>query len=310
MSVQGDFLKMGISSDGQDVDIFNGRITARNLVSFFRNVYYVDPTNGDDSYDGKKPETAFATMQKGINSCTAGKGDVIIRMPGTETVTSTINFNKSGIIVLTQDYGLSPPAKGEYFATLADESFTDGPVATITERCTIKGLGFVSRDTGSTFYGGAAVLVGGDADGAFGVHLIGCRFPKWGLDNRIGIALAGGDSLSECVIERCTFEGVGSALDVGIYLQGAVQNPVFKRNYFRQCTAAIQAGAFAGGGPHMFVHENFVEDGLLFDSQDNTGNGLIAGNWLETAAGSSYDQSVATLQGNGWQFSDNHYTES
>ena len=168
-------------------------------------------------------------------------------------------------------------------------------------------MGFVSRDTGSTFFSGAACLIGGQADAnPFGVVMKNCRFPKWGLDNRIGIGIEGS---SDCLIDECIFEGVGSALAVGIYLQGAMQNIILRNNYFRQCTAAIQLGAFAGGGPHMFVHGNKVEDGLLMDSQGNTANGLVADNWLETAAGSSYDASVATLQGQGIQFAGNHYSE-
>ena len=256
------------------------------------------------------PSDSGFTIQDAIDETVAGKGDIIVMMSGGNTVTQTVAFNKSGITVIAAQRGLQPHVSGEFFAILADPSFTNGPVATITAPCTIIGIGFASRDTGASFFAGAACLIGGAAAGGFGVHLKDCRFPKWALDNRIGLALAGGAAISETLIEGCTFEGVGADFDAGIYVQGAVQNIIIRNNYFRQCTAAIQYGAFAGGGgPHAFIHGNHVEDGLLLDSQGNTADGLVADNWLETAAGSSYDASVATLQGQGIQFAGNHYSE-
>lgn len=284
---------MGIIQGG---DIYDSLRAAGVLRAPDARVFLVDPT-----------DSGF-TLQNAIDECVAGNGDVIAVLPGTHTVTEPVLFNKAGISVVAVAAGLGPAAGGEFFALLSDAAYTDGPVAKISERCLIDGLGFVSRDTGTTFFSGAALLIGGDGDAnPFGVHLRRCRFPKWAVDNRIGVALEG---TTDCMIEECTFEGVGTDFEAGIYIQGAMQNLIMRRNYFRQCTAAVKCGAFAGGGPHIFLHENFVEDGKLLDTDGNTGNGLIAGNWLETATGTaSYDRAVATLQGDGWQFSDNHYSE-
>lgn len=271
-------------------------------------VFYVDPGNGASGNSGKKADEAFDTMQAAIDSCVDGRGDVIVRLPGTETVTSTINFNKGGVVIVSSAYGINPLANGEYFATLADATFTDGPVATVTAQCTIAGLGFVSRDTGATFYSGAAMLIGGDQDASpFGVHVLNCRFPKWNVDNRMGIGIEGS---TDVLIEECSFEGVGSDFDTGIYVQGATQNLEVRACRFRDCTYAITHGAFAGGGPHCLYVENICEDSKMLDSGGNAATGLIAGNYLETATdGGSYDDTVATLQGQGLNFSGNHYSE-
>ena len=254
------------------------------------------------------PSDSGFTLQNAIDEAVAAKGDIIALLPGASTVTATVNFNKSGINVIVLSRGLNPLITGEFSSILADAAFTNGPVAKITAPCRIIGLGFVSRDTGSTFFSGAACLIGGNADAnPFGVQMLNCRFPKWGLDNRIGLAIEGS---SDCLIEGCTFEGVGSAFAVGIYVQGATQNLEIRRNRFRQCTAAVQFGAFAGGGPHIFLGpDNVVEDGLLLDSQANTATGIVFGNYSELAAASSYDASVATLQAQGIQFSGNNYSE-
>ena len=254
--------------------------------------------------------TTQSELEDAISKSVAGNGDVILLPRGGMAVASTIAMNKSGVRLIAVDDGMNPLARGEFNALLADAAFTTGPVMKVTAPCSIEGVGFVSRDAGATFFSGAALLLGGDADAnPFGVHIKGCRFPKWGLDNRIGIAVEGS---SDCLIEECSFEGVTSALAAGIYIQGAMQNLVIRRNYFRQCTAAVLCGTFTGApdGPHMFLHSNFVEDGKLLDTDGNAGLGLISDNFLETATDTaSYDRAVATLKGVGWNFSGNHYSE-
>lgn len=256
------------------------------------------------------PADSGFTLQDAIDAAVAGNGDVILRLPGAETVTQAVNFNKAGIRVIAVGPTLNPLAQGEEHSILADEGYTDGPAGIITQRCTIEGLGFVSRDTGATFFAGAALLIGGAAAGAFGVHLKHCRFPKWGLANRIGLAIAGGAAVSDCLVEECGFEGVGANFDSGIYVQGSVENLELRRNRFRQCAYAIEHGAFAGGGPHCFYLDNLCEDAKLLKAGGNAATGLVAGNWLETATDSaSYDDTVDALKALGLNFAGNHYAE-
>jgi hypothetical protein len=271
-------------------------------------VFYVDPGSGADTNSGDSKDYALASLDAAVNLCEAGRGDVIIRMRGTETVTSAINFDVSGVTVIAEQSGIGPAGEGEFFATLADASYTDGPVAIITAPTTLIGLGFVSRDTGATFFSGAALLIGGDGDAnPFGAYVKDCRFPKWAVDNRIGIAIEGS---SDVTIEGCTFEGVGTDFDSGIYVQGATQNLVVRWNHFRDCTYAITHGAFAGGGPHAMYYENVCEDSKLLDAGGNAATGLIAGNYLETATDTaSYDDTVTNENALGLHFSGNHYAE-
>jgi len=272
-------------------------------------VFYVDPGNGSDANSGTEAGDAFATLQAGIDACVSGRGDLILRLPGGEEVTQTVSFNKNGIYVKAVTYGVNPFASGELFSTYAAASFTDGPAATITARCTIDGLGFASRDTGATFYDGAALLIGGEADATpFGAHLINCRFPKWGLDNRIGLAVEGS---SDCIIENCDFEGVGSNFDSGIYVQGATANITIRGNHFRDCTQGIQFGAFAGGGPDCIIQGNVAVHGSLL-AVPGTAVGAVVDNYIPTKdVGNAFGgDSLATLEGYGLWFANNHYSET
>ncbi len=272
------------------------------------NIFFVDPSAGSDGNSGLDPRRALATLQAAIDLCVDNRGDIIILQRGGLTVTETISFNKSGITVLGQQYGLSPFARGEFFSILADASFTDGPVATVTSPCTIMGLAFVSRDTGANFFSGAAMLIGGLATASpFGVHIAHCRFPKWNLSNRIGIAIEGG---SDCLIEDCDFEGVGADFDSGIYVQGATQNLVIRRNHFRDCTYGVLFGAFAGGGPHIMLGpDNVFEDSKVL-SAGSAATGLVFGSYSEGATDTgSYNDTVDNLNALGLVFSGMNYAE-
>ena len=271
-------------------------------------VFYCDPTNGAAGNVGSR-DAPVNTMAAALALCTSGRNDVIIRFPGGEEVTETCDFNVAGVTVIACTAGLAPGAKGEYFSMYAASTFTDGPVATITERCTISGMAFVSRDAGTTFYSGAAMLIGGEGTALpFGVHIHKCRFPKWNLDNSKGIAIEG---TSDCLIEECYFEGVGSDFTTGIYVQGATQNLEIRNCRFRDCTYAITHGAFAGGGPHCIYKGNVVEDGKMLDSNSNAATGLIADNWFETAVGTStFDVNYAALAALGLYCSGNNYAET
>ena len=273
------------------------------------NRWYVD-ANQTVNRDGKSWQTAFNDMQSAIDATTAANNDVIYVARGSFTVTSTVNFNKSGIAVIVGNPGVSPWASGEYTALLADASFTDGPVATITAPCYIQGLGFASRDTGATFYSGAAALIGGLATAApFGVHLRNCRFPKWGLDNRIGLAIEGS---SDVLVESCIFEGVGANFASGIYVQGATQNLHLIGNVFHDCDAAITHGAFAGGGPQCVYAYNIAEDCTKFLADGgNAATGIIYKNAIEIAATSAYTAaSAAALVALGLNPVGNDYIET
>ena len=269
-------------------------------------VFYCDPTSGNDANDGTSSTKAKKTMNAAIGLCEANRGDLIIRMRGGEEVTETVAFDVAGITVVTENYGAAPIATGELFSTYSAAAFTDGPAATITERCTLIGLGFISRDVGATFYGGAACLIGGvGAATPFGVHMIGCRFPKWNYTNRIGLAIEGS---SDCTIEHCFFEGVGADFDSGIYVQGATQNLEIKDCRFRDCTYGILCGAFAGGGPHAIIKGNVCEDSKLFSA--GTGTGILVDNWCEGATDTgSYNDTVDNLNTAGWVFTGQHYAE-
>lgn len=260
-------------------------------------VFTVDPNGGADC----------ESSQEAIDACVSGRGDVIVRKAGGEEVTATVAFDKSGISYIAEGYGANGIAKGELFSIYAAAALVDVPVAIMTKRAYIEGIGFVSRDSIDTFYAGAALLIGGEADATpFGAHLFRCRFPKWGLDNSIGLGIEGS---SDCRIEQCGFEGVGANFDAGIYVQGATANLDILDCIFRDCTYGIEYGSFAGGGPDALIKGcSFIGSKIL--SAATAAPTLIADcySMLATDTG-SYSGTVNALNALGIQMSDVHYAE-
>lgn len=261
--------------------------------------FIVDAANGTGD---------MATSQEAVDACVDNRGDVIIRKPGGEAVTSVLNFNKKGVSYVPMGFGASPLAKGELFS-IYSTTLTEDPVAIITKRMFIAGIAFAGADAGSLFYSGAALLVGGDSDATpFGTHVYRCRFPKWNLDNRIGLAVEGS---SDVVLEENYFEGVGADFDSGIYVQGACANIDILRNTFRDCTEGIQFGSFAGGGPDCLIQGNVAMHGSLLNAP-SAAVGAVIDNYIPTkdVAAAYGGDSLATLEGRGLWFANNHYSET
>ena len=247
-------------------------------------------------------------LEAAITASVGGNGDLILIPRGGIEVSSSIAFNKSGIRVIASDDGMAPYSRGEFNGIFSASSFTDGPAATITAPCSIEGVAFVSRDTGATFFSGAACLIGGLATALpFGVHLKNCRFPKWGLDNRTGLAIEGS---SNVLIEDTDFEG---AFGAGIYVQGACGHLTLRNNHFNLCTYAIEHGSFsdAGVNTQFFYGPGNVTVGPTKGVKSNSSAALVTifGNYWATPVNTTHDQTIDNMESDGYICAGNYYAD-
>jgi hypothetical protein len=87
--------------------VFGSGVTINGLPilnAYSNKVFWVDSATGSNGNKGtfSKP---FATLQKGISSCTASRGDVVVVKSGhTETITAQIDANVAGVSII----GLGP----------------------------------------------------------------------------------------------------------------------------------------------------------------------------------------------------------
>ncbi|HUU32999.1 MAG TPA: right-handed parallel beta-helix repeat-containing protein [Vicinamibacterales bacterium] len=289
------------------------RVRGATLIGGEGYTYYVDPTSGDDTNDGLSPENAFATMQAAINTCTDDRGDVIVRLQGTETVSTAITVDCPGVTIVAATWG-ADDQQPELFETSAQEAYDDGPVISVEAPCAIYGLLFRGRSSADAsmliHYSAATGYDDADPAGIF-VHIAGCRFPDWGTAST-GIEVRGGSYVR---ITACTFDGTwDNTLACGIMFKGsALNNPthnVVERCWFVDVTNGIEH--HAGGTPQNFLYmgNRFIDYTDAIDFNDHAADGLVADNWYETATDTgTYDISVSDAQTHGVTFAGNHYSE-
>jgi hypothetical protein len=273
-------------------------------------VFYVNyAAGGADDTDHPWPDVdgslCFDTMQGAIDACVDDRGDLILVKRGYNGFTTGIEFNKAGIMVVAQLFGMPPIYKGEYFAQ--HNTGTSSYAAKISKPCYIEGLGFeTSWESGDR---SSSLLIEVASGWPGWIHLKHCRFPNWAGNTDYAINCEAGANM---LFEVCSFEGVTNAFAGGIAFGGSpTQNPVRNIVYdclFEDCTYAID---HIDGTPQNFLYEhNKVIDGKMLNSRNAAADGLICDNFYETATDTgTYDVAVATLQGNGIQLSGNHYSE-
>jgi len=273
--------------------------------TFYVNTNTSGARNSDRPWYDVDGTTVFLTHQAAIDACVDDRGDIIYVARSYAAVSTPVLFNKAGITMVGQDYGMPGLEKGEYFTI--DNTTGGAPAATISKPCAIYGLGFHTAWTGGT---SSNILCDWASGWPGWLHMAHCRIMNWGTATVYGINFEAG---ANCVVEKNTFEGTaGQKFTAGIAFGGSpTNNPIqdtVEDNRFRDCTYAIE---HKDGTPQNFLyHNNKVIDGKLLNSKSAAADGLVSGNWLETATDTgSYDVSVATMQGNGLNFSGNNYSE-
>jgi hypothetical protein len=279
-------------------------------------VFYVNSAGGGaDDIDTPWPpidnsRLCFDTLQKAIDATVADRGDVIFVKRGYTTITTAVLFNKQGISVIGQRFGMPGLYRGEYFAQDA-AAVTDGPAMTISYACYIEGLGFHTAWTGGISSIGLVELVSGSSGW---VHLKNVRFMNWGTATVYGINCEAGANM---VFEECSFEGNASQgfVNAGIAFGGsATQNPIRNRVtgcVFSNCTYAIE---HKDGKPQEFLYDgNFTVPGDVATKFLNTNalaaTGMVARNSFYTAVGNGTfsDADAATVEALGIKLVGNEY---
>jgi hypothetical protein len=272
-------------------------------------VFYVNyAAGGADDVDAPWPEVdnelCFDTMQGAIDACVDNRGDIIHVKRGYNAITTPILFNKAGISVYVQEFGMPSIYMGEYFAQ--HNTGTTEAAAVISKPCKLVGLGFETSWASGDRSSSLLIEVASGWPGW--IELKYCRFPNWAGATDYGINCEAGANM---LFHKSSFEGVTTAFTGGVGFGGSpTQNPVrniVRKSLFEDCTYGL---VHVDGTPQNFwYHKNAFIDAKILDSKGAAADGLVSGNWCELANTAAYDDTIATLQAQGIQFSDNHYSE-
>lgn len=275
--------------------------------------FYVDPGNGSDGNHGETPDKAKATMNAAIGLCEASRGDVIVRLPGTETVTSPVEFDVQGITVVSAAYGHPAYVKGESFYTY-NNSATGLGAAVITKPCRLLGLGFIAADVSEE-----ALLIDANQAGGFSggfVSLENCRFGVGGGALACGVRTIAG-ALNHIV--GCSFDGLFTGwAEAAIIMEGDTGG--FTSFYprvigcrFARNGSGIPAIKFATSSApdEVILASNILgSEGIFLDNNSEVSDGVAVDNYLGVAAAADGGTAVSNTTNMSIKFSGNHYLDA
>ncbi len=270
-------MRAGIQSDGRNVDVFNGNMTALNVSGIRGYHFYVDPTSGSDDYSGKTPNKAFATLNAAYEACTSGRGDVIdVFAPGTTAAGCTtylhaaLDWTKHGITVI----GRGSPV---FFAQRARVANHSGHLD-LAYLIDVQGSNNAFYNLSITNYGTNAAALGGlkvsgDRNYFERCHILGGGHGTPGqLAGANSLDLIGSENLFMfCRFGTDTFSRVGTNAMGEILLNGT-QAGTGNRNRFYWCEtlAQVTSGQTAYGavkGDHAdCIQTNVYFYGCIFQA--------------------------------------------
>lgn len=309
---------MGLSSTTKAIyaNLFSKLESAKVGVGSFGRVFFVDPVNGNDAWDGRTRDTAFASTAFALTQCLAHRGDIIVRMPGNEYsdeagagLGAAIAMNVAGVTLIglnihNPDMSESEFSYGRYDSALGwGGGGALGPVFEITQPCNIIGLtivvdhAFQAGVIGApdTMPLGCAICCNGYAGGFSGGYnyIADCRFPNWG--GAVGVWTSSAYNL----IENCVFEDLSTC---GIYVDQLTHPSTFttiKGCIFR---GAMPDGIEIINGTHdHYIEKNYFGHRITGSGVSGTANAGIHtecfGNWFALSeaggVGGAYDANLA-----------------
>lgn len=215
--------KYGITSQG--VPVIGGQALLTQ-----GNSYFVDPTNGSNSYNGKTIGRAKATIAAAYALATAGQNDVIYYLAGTSAVasfTAALTWAKS----YTHLIGVCSPVMMGQRARIFQDASTAGlsPLINITaSSCMFKNLYIFQGVADATSK--VCVQVTGNYNHFDNVHFYGIGNDTMDVDEAACLKL---DGAHFCKFTNCTFGGqtitAGSAAsNCEIWLDSETSQHVFE----------------------------------------------------------------------------------
>jgi hypothetical protein len=278
-------------------------------------VFYVNTNTGSVARNAERPwydadeDTVFSTMQGAIDACVDDRGDIIYVARGYNAISTPVLYNKAGISVIAQAYGMPSQFMGEYFAQ--DNTTGGAPAAIISKSCHIHGIGFHTAWTGGISSNITIEIASGEAGW---VWLTAVRVMNWGTATVYGINCEAGANM---VFEDGSFEGGASQgfVNAAVAFGGSLtQNPIrniVRRNQFSNCTWAIE---HKDGKPQEFTYGpgNVTVPGdvatKFLNSKNAAATGIVCGNFFYTeVAAATFDQDVATMENLGIKLVGNEY---
>lgn len=232
------------------------------------NVFFVDPANGSDSSDGKRPERPLASIEAAYALCTSGQNDVVAYIGGTSgnNLAAALDWSKS----YTHLIGLCAPTMTAQRSRIFQTSTLTGasPLLTVSgSGCIFKNFYiFQGVDDATSLIN---VSVTGGRNYFENVHFAGGGHATQAIDGGASLKL---DGAEENTFVGCTI-GVDT-IDAATGMVGILFDSEAHRNVFRRCIVRIRAGnagaAFVEIADSTGIDRDTIFDNCLFLNNSST----------------------------------------
>lgn len=203
------------------------RIVASSVIP--GNVYYLDPTNGDDDNDGTAPDTAFATLPVAYAALTAGQHDILYYISGATGINLSVVFDwhkdYTHFIAIAAPNGLSSRSRIYQLSTATGKS----PLFTVSCKGSIfSGIYVFQGVADATSL--VAVSVTGQRNYFYRCQFVGGGATENAIDNCASLQF---DGAEENLFEECVFGSDTIAQATGSSVLRLVAQSA--RNHFKKC---------------------------------------------------------------------------
>lgn len=201
------------------------------------NVWFVKPISGSDAYDGKTPNTAFATLSFALSMATANQNDIIYLFAESNTASATTDYQSATLtwnkdLVHLIGINASPMiSQRSRIAQLSTVKTVENLFVLSANDCRIENIEVYQGVATSTATAPVAFTVSGQRN-----HLVNCQFSGNG-DTGGSTDTAGARSLvvsgSENLFENC-YIGLDTVIRTTQVAEVALSGSP-TRNIFKDC---------------------------------------------------------------------------
>lgn len=241
-------------------------------VNIWGDVWFVDGTNGNDSYNGKDPTSAFASVSQAVSKAAAQDTIYVRQLAPASDATDPKNYSDNVTIPYAKHalriIGTGPNRLNPTYTQI--KGATTGNVLKVrAPSCSIENISF-NRGSAST----GVVYISGDdnsSDTAWGCLFANCHIRNANSQGNAGLY---GYAGSYNVIYNCTFV----ACHTGIYWTSGATYPC-RGNRIENCQFVSSNGS-AVGGSHIKLeeeHSDTVITGCHFDLKPTNAHVILKG---------------------------------
>lgn len=228
------------------------------------NTYFLDPTNGNDAFDGKSVTNAFKTLPVAYAALTANQHDVLYYLSGSSSISLSAQLvwakNYTHFIGICAPTGVGQRARIFQTASVTGLS----PLINITASgCIFKDLYIFQGVADATSL--INVGVTGGRNYFQNVHFAGGGHATQAIDGGASLALGGTQTCEENLFYRCTI-GVDT-IDAATGMMGLIFNGTeAHRNEFKECRFRMRAGNAGAGFVELVTTAAAIDRDTIFDN--------------------------------------------